>query len=127
MRSVRFSANLWYMKLLLVAASFAAVIGMAVPAHADDTDDAFVASLDSAGITYSDSDTVVGAGHWVCKTLVNGTGMSDVVSTLESKNSDLSDDKANKFAAIAVNAYCPYVISNKSSPAPSVTATSSSS
>lgn len=100
---------------------------MAAPAHADDTDDAFIASLDSAGITYSDSDLAVGAAKWVCKTLQGGTGMSDVVSTLESKNSDLNDDKANKFAAIAANAYCPYVISSKSSPTPSVTATSSSS
>lgn len=126
MRSVRFSVNLWYMKLLLIAASFAAVIGMAAPAYADDTDDAFIASLDSAGIAYSDSDLAVGAGKWVCKTLQGGTGMSDVVSTLESKNSDLTDDKASKFAAISANAYCPYVISSKGSPTSSVTATSSS-
>ncbi|OBI46754.1 DUF732 domain-containing protein [Mycobacterium colombiense] len=113
------------MKLLLIVASIAAAVGMAVPAHADDTDDAFIASLDKAGITYSDSDAAVGAGKWVCKTVVNGTGMSDVVSTLESKNSDLSDDKANAFAAIAANAYCPYVVS-KSSSATSVTTTGSS-
>jgi hypothetical protein len=106
------------MKLLLMAASVAATVGMAVPAHADDTDDAFIASLDKAGITYSDPDTAVGAAKWVCKTVVNGTGMSDVVSTLESKNSDLSDDKANKFAAIAADTYCPYVVSGKSSTAP---------
>ncbi|OBH61263.1 hypothetical protein A5685_25440 [Mycobacterium colombiense] len=115
------------MKLLLIVASVAAAVGMAVPAHADDTDDAFIASLDKAGITYADPDTAVGAAKWVCKTVVNGTGMSDVVSTLQSKNSDLSEDKANQFAAIAANAYCPYVVSGKSSPAPSVTTTSSSS
>lgn len=114
------------MKLLLVAAGIAAVVGMAVPAHADDTDDAFVASLDKAGITYSDSDLAAGAGKWVCKTLQGPTAMSDVVSTLESKNSDLTDDKANKFAAIAVSTYCPYMAFSTTSPSPSATTTSSS-
>ncbi|WP_245843245.1 DUF732 domain-containing protein [Mycolicibacterium vulneris] len=99
---------------------------MAVPAHADDTDDAFIASLDQAGITYADSDKAVAAGKWVCTTVQGGTGMSDVVSTLQSKNSDLSEDKANKFAAIAANTYCPYVVSGKSTPAPSATTTGSS-
>ena len=114
------------MKLLLTAAGFAAVIGMAVPAHADSTDDAFIASLDKAGITYSDPDKATGAGQWVCKTVKGGTGISDVVSTLQSKNSDLSEDKANKFAAIAVSTYCPDQASSTSTPSPSATPTSSS-
>ncbi|APT11944.1 DUF732 domain-containing protein [Mycobacterium avium] len=95
------------MKLFLIVAGFAAVIGLAVPARADSTDDAFVASLDKAGIKYGDADKAAGAGKWVCTTLQGGKQMSDVVSTLQSKNSNLSDDHANTFAAIAVNAYCP--------------------
>lgn len=114
------------MKLLLTAAGFAAVIGMAVPAHADSTDDAFVASLDKAGITYADPDKAAGAGKWVCTTVKGGTGISDVISTLESKNSGLSDDHANTFAAIAVNAYCPDQASSISTPTPSATPTSNS-
>ena len=39
------------MKLLLTMTTLAAIIGMAVPAHADSTDDAFIASLNAAGIT----------------------------------------------------------------------------
>ena len=54
------------MRFLLTLSSFAAIIGMAVPAHADSTDDAFLASLNAAGITYSDPDKAVGAGKWVC-------------------------------------------------------------
>jgi len=38
--------------LLLTLASLAAAIGMAVPAHADDKDLAFLTSLQAAGITY---------------------------------------------------------------------------
>jgi hypothetical protein len=102
------------MKLFLTVTSFAAVIGMAVPAHADSTDDAFIASLNAAGITYSDPDKAVGAGKWVCDTVKGGTQMTDVVTTLKSKNSSLSDEKANKFAAIAANAYCPDAISSTS-------------
>jgi hypothetical protein len=103
------------MKLLLTVTSFAAIIGMAVPAHADSTDDAFLASLQAAGITYSDPDKAVGAGKWVCQTVGQGTQMTDVIKTLQSKNSSLSDEKAAKFTAIAANAYCPDAISTPSS------------
>jgi|ERR1700744_531880 hypothetical protein len=116
------------MKLLLALMSFAAIIGLAIPAFADSTDDAFVASLDKAGITYSDASSAAKAGQWVCTAVKSSTAMTDVVSTLQSKNPDLSDDKANKFAAIAANAYCPdQVSSSGSSPSPSATAASSSS
>jgi len=104
------------MKLLLTLASFSAFIGIAAPAHADDADDAFIASLNAAGITYNDPTNAVGAGKWVCDTVKGGTQMSDVVSTLKSKNSNLSEDKANKFAAIAASSYCPDAISSTSTP-----------
>lgn len=99
------------MKLVITAATFAAIIGLAVPAYADDTDDAFLASLNAAGIKYSDPDKAVGAGHWVCDSVGKGKDMSDVVKTLQTQNSSLSDDKANKFTAISANAYCPDTIS----------------
>ncbi len=109
------------MKLLLTAASFAAILGFAAPAQADSADDAFTASLDKAGITYSDPDTAVTAGKWVCTQISGGTGAPDVVSTLQSKNGDLSEDKANKFIGISTSAFCPYLASS-----PKATATSSS-
>ena len=104
------------MKPLLTLTSLAAVIGMAVPAHADSTDDAFISSLNAAGITFSDPDKAVGAGKWVCDKVNGGTDMSDVVKTLTTKNSSLNPDKASKFAAIAANAYCPDAISSSSAP-----------
>jgi uncharacterized protein DUF732 len=109
------------MKLLLALTSFAALIGMAAPAHADSTDDSFIASLKAAGITYSDPDAAVGAGKWVCDKVGGGTEMSDVVKTLTSKNASLNPDKASKFAAIAANTYCPDAISATSSDTPSAT------
>ena len=104
------------MKLLLALTSFAAMIGMAMPAHADSTDDSFVASLKAAGITYTDQDAAVGAGKWVCDKVNGGTDMSDVVTTLTKKNTSLNPDKASKFAAIAASAYCPDAVSTASSP-----------
>ena len=103
------------MKQLLALAGLAAVIGMAAPAHADSTDDSFIASVKAAGITFSDPDAVVGAGKWVCDKVNGGTDMSDVVKTLTSKNASLNPDKASKFAAIAANAYCPDASSTTSS------------
>jgi Protein of unknown function (DUF732) len=117
MRADRHSATIsGAMKLLLTLTSFAAIIGMAIPAHADSTDDAFIASLKAAGITYSDPDAAVGAGKWVCDKVNGGTDMSDVIKTLTSKNSLLNPGKASKFAAIAANAYCPDAISTTSAP-----------
>ena len=117
MRDDRHSATISSdMKLLLTMTSIAAIIGMAVPAHADSTDDAFIASLNAAGITYSDPDKVIGAGKWVCDTVKGGTQMTDVVKTLQSKNPGLSEAKANKFTMIASNTYCPDAISSTSAP-----------
>lgn len=114
------------MKLLLALMSFAAIIGLAVPAFADSTDDAFVASLDKAGITYSDPSSAAKAGQWVCTAVKSSTAMTDVVSTLQSKNPGLSDDHANSFAAIAANAYCPDQVSSSSSSSPTPSATPAS-
>ena len=111
--------------LLLTLTSFGAAIGMAVPAHADSTDDAFISALNAAGITYSDPDAAVGAGKWVCDKVNGGTEMSDVVKTLTSKNASLNPDKASKFAAIAANAYCPDASSTSSTPSESPSETPS--
>jgi Protein of unknown function (DUF732) len=104
------------MKPLLTLTSFAAILGMAAPAHADSTDDSFIASLKAAGITYTDQDAAIGAGKWVCDKVNGGTDMSDVVKTLTSKNTSLNPEKASKFAAIAANAYCPDAVSSTSAP-----------
>ena len=116
------------MKLLLILTSLAAIIGMAMPAHADSTDDAFIASLQAAGFTFPDPDRAIAAGKYVCQAVGQGTQMSDVVNTIQSKNSALSADKAAKFTAIAANAYCPDALSTTSAPssAPSTAPSSTS-
>jgi uncharacterized protein DUF732 len=111
------------MKLLLTISGVAAVIGMAVPAHADDTDDAFIASLQQAGFTFTDAGQAIQAAHYVCSAASGGTAMADIAKAVQKGDSALSDDKAAKFTAIAANAYCPDAITTTS---PTATPTSSS-
>lgn len=88
------------------------MIGLAVPAHADDTDDAFLASLNSAGFTYNDPAQVIQAAHYVCSAAGSGTAMADIAKAMTSKAAALTEEKAEKFTAIAASAYCPDAISS---------------
>lgn len=99
------------MKLLLVtSASLAAAVGMAVPACADSKDDAFLASLHAAGITYPGPGRVVEAGKWVCRVVGQGMRMADVVKIVQAHNPGLHGDNAARFTAIAANVYCPQAL-----------------
>ena len=109
-------APLWHdqgavKSLLLTLTSLAALVGMAGLARADSTDDAFLASLQAAGITYPDPGRVIAAGKWVCQAVGQGTQMVDVVKTIQSRNSGLHGDNAARFTAIAANVYCPQALS----------------
>ncbi|WP_369829594.1 DUF732 domain-containing protein [Mycobacterium sp. E787] len=93
--------------LLLTMTSLAALVGMAGPARADSSDDAFIASLHAAGITFPDPGPAIGAGRWVCQAVEKGTQMADVVKTVQAQNPGLHGDNAARFTAIAANVYCP--------------------
>jgi uncharacterized protein DUF732 len=99
--------------LLLTLTSLAALVGMAGPARADYNDDAFLASLHAAGITFPDPGPAIGAGRWVCQAVGNGTQMVDIVKTIQAQNPGLHGDNAARFTAIAANVYCPQAISGK--------------
>jgi hypothetical protein len=85
----------------------AATIALAAPAHADASDQAFLADLDTAGIHYSDPDQAVTAGKTVCSLKDKGMTDDDVVTNLTQQNPGFTQDKAAKFATIATNDYCP--------------------
>lgn len=85
----------------------AATVALAAPAHADDTDQAFLSDLDNAGIHYSDSDSAVNAGKTVCSLKDGGMSDDDVVSNLIQQNENMTQAKATKFTTIATNVYCP--------------------
>lgn len=90
----------------------AAVIagGLAAPAHADPTgaDAAFLASLDSAGVSHSGgSSQTVAAGHAVCALMDGGFTPVDTVNAVRSTNPGFTMQYAVVFANLAAAAYCP--------------------
>ncbi|MGO8767781.1 MAG: DUF732 domain-containing protein [Mycobacterium sp.] len=99
------------MKPLRALSALAVVVGLAAPAYADSNDDAFLASLRAAGITYQSPDRVIAAGKSVCKMVDQGKQMVDVVKTVQSLNPGLHGDNAARFTAIAANVYCPQALS----------------
>jgi Protein of unknown function (DUF732) len=108
------------MRLLVVLASFAAVIGLAVPAHADPSGDdaAFLAALKQAGITYQDPDRAVAVGKRVCSLADKGMTGAEIVKALQDLNPGFQGDGAAKFAAIADTAYCPQHLGEPTAQAP---------
>lgn len=96
--------------LLLTLTGLAAVVGLVGPARADGNDDAFLASLRAAGITFPDPGPAIGAGRWVCQAVGKGTQMVDVVKTIQAQNPGLHGDNAARFTAIAANVYCPQAL-----------------
>jgi hypothetical protein len=98
------------MRLLLTLASLAVMIGMAAPAHADSTDDQFLAALGEAGLAADSdhADKAVAAGKSVCKMANdNSMRMVNVVIAIHDANPGMTWDNAAKFTRIAANAYCP--------------------
>ena len=112
------------MRLLLVFASVAVMVGLAVPALADPSDppapadpaaDAtFLDSLNKAGMTYSNGSSAVAAGRLACDMMNSGTSEQDVVTKLSALNPGLNTGGAMKFAALASTAYCPDYLTKSS-------------
>ncbi|OBH02791.1 MULTISPECIES: DUF732 domain-containing protein [unclassified Mycobacterium] len=111
------------MKLVLLMAGAAVVIGTAAPAYADDPtpkDQAFLNALSQAGLTYLNADRAITAGKQVCKSADDGMTGEEIVKALQDKNPGFQGPGAAKFAAIAASAYCPEKLSQTEdeSPAP---------
>ena len=111
------------MRLLLVLASVATALGLAVPALADPPDppapdpaaDAnFIASLKNAGMTFRKESDAVAAGRLACDMMNSGTSEQDVVNKLAALNPGLNSGGAMKFAALASTAYCPDYLTKSS-------------
>jgi Protein of unknown function (DUF732) len=98
------------MVMRLLGAMAAVFIGLlaAVPtARADATDDTFLASLKSEGITdHTSSGHAIEAGHFVCTKLDNGVPVNDVVSDVL-MSSNMPAYHSGYFVGAAIDAYCP--------------------
>jgi len=99
------------MRLLVMLAGVAAVLGVATPAQADPGDSgpdaSFLAALTKAGITYQDPTVAVAVGKKACQLMDQGSPEVDVIKSVSSSNSGFTVDGAAQFTMIAASAYCP--------------------
>lgn len=84
-------------------------VGLAAPAHADATDDAFIANLSTSGMNYGPPDKAIQVAKTVvCGTLNDnpGTSNADLISKVTSATSWPAVNAAY-FTGAAIGAYCP--------------------
>jgi hypothetical protein len=108
------------MRLLVVLASLAAVIGWAVPAQADPSstdpglDASFLNQLNQAGISYSNGPAAVAAAHTACNMMDSGQKEMDVIKQVMNLNPGFGLAGSTRFTAIASSVYCPDYLSKSS-------------
>src|ERR1700758_1165514 len=108
------------MRLPVVLASLAAVIGLAVPAQADPgpgdpgQDASFLSQLSQAGITYSNGPAVIAAARTACNMMDSGQGQMDVIKQVMSLNPGFGLAGSTRFTAIASAVYCPDYLTKSS-------------
>ena len=103
------SLLVWAAWLVLVGA-LGQLVTAAPIAHADATDDAFLAALTAKGIHYGSPEKALVGAHEVCDELGNGKSPSQVASTVQS-NSDMDGYHAGFFVGASIRAYCPHYAS----------------
>ncbi|WAJ42629.1 DUF732 domain-containing protein [Mycobacterium sp. Aquia_216] len=104
------------MKALPFLAGVAVLIGLAAPAHADSDDDAFLAALTKAGISYQNPDKAIKAGQKVCDLANSGTSQLDIVRDIRDLNPAFTMASAARFAQAAASVYCPNLLADNPDP-----------
>lgn len=99
------------MRLLVVLASFAAVIGLP-PAQADPSgpDAAFLGALNDAGITYQNGPDAIAIARRACGLMYQGHAEADVIKSMTQENPGFTADAATRFTHIAESTYCPQYV-----------------
>ncbi|HTY32140.1 DUF732 domain-containing protein [Mycobacterium sp.] len=90
----------------VLAVGLLGVLGAAGTAHADATDDAFLAALKAHGIVHESDRAAIAAGHLVCHQLDLGKSQEEIATDVMN-SSDLDAEGAGYFVAVAERAYCP--------------------
>lgn len=97
------------MRLFAALLGALVTVGLAGPAHADpaDTDAAFLAALQAAGITYNRGDQAVVTAKMVCGSMTEGRPSTQVLDNLKVRNPGLTTEHGAQFVGIAARSYCP--------------------
>jgi hypothetical protein len=90
----------------------AAATAFAAPAQADNTSDAFISALNSAGIGYGDPANAVEVGQSVCPMLAEPGGSVAKTASTISGHGGIAADMAGLVTSIAIANYCPQMMSN---------------
>jgi Protein of unknown function (DUF732) len=90
----------------------AAAVSLAAPAHADPTtDSSFLNALGNAGIGYNDPMSTEALGKSICPMLVEpGKNIASVYSKVT--DNGINPDLAAFFTGIAIQMYCPQMMSS---------------
>ena len=105
------------MRLQVVLAGLAAVIGLATPAQADpDPDASFLGALNNAGLTYHSGPDAIAIGRRACQLMDQGHSAPDVIKSMTEQNAGFTTDDATKFTQIAESIYCPQHIGGAVAP-----------
>lgn len=91
--------------LLTVAAAFAA------PAEADPADDSFIDALNHAGIDFGEPGNAMSVGQSICPMLAQPGG-NFAAAVQRVRGSGLSPGMAKMFTTIAIQMYCPSMMTN---------------
>ena len=89
----------------VVAAAGLAVV-TAAPAFADDTDDTFIAVLESEDIPFSSSDEAIALAEAVCEYVAAGQPAEQVAVEI-SGPANWSVEQSGFFVGAATQSYCP--------------------
>ncbi len=104
------------MRSLLALLGVSAMIGLAPPAYGDpdgsSNDAGFLATVRSAGITYTDPGQAVAFGKTVCGLIGTGKSGQELVHDLQRNNPGLTTDHATRFVGISVKYFCPQQLAN---------------
>ncbi len=93
--------------LVAVVVALLGLLAAVSTAHADATDDKFLATLRSEGITdHISSAHAIEAGHFVCVKLDNGMTPTDVANDVLN-SSNMPAYHSGFFVGASIDAYCP--------------------
>ena len=100
------TSSLLATRLAVVMVALLGPLGAAPTAHANAADDAFLAELQSDGVTDDSREAAIEAGHKVCEYLDQGKTLDQVVYDVVF-SSHLPAYDSGYFVGASVRAYCP--------------------
>jgi hypothetical protein len=102
------SRRTWITRATALSVGFvAAAATLAAPAQADQSSDAFLGALNSAGVNNLDPNIASSLGQTICPMLSKPGGSFAKTASQVRGDTGLTPDMAGMFTSIAISMYCP--------------------